>query len=88
MRESVWVGRENSVTLANRKKGGCDQNLAGKNEGLTLSPTPGIPDPRGFALVLGCDQGHMHQMLAQKPHLQFIGPQDVADRQIVGSVVA
>ena len=38
--------------------------------------------------VPGGDQRHMHQMLAQEPYLQFVGTQDVADRKIVGSVVA
>jgi hypothetical protein len=38
--------------------------------------------------VSGFSQRHVHQMLAQEPYLQLVGAQDVADRQIVGAVVA
>ena len=50
---------------------------------LTLT----IADERN-ASFLGSNQRHVHQMLAQEPHLQFIGPQHIADRQVVGSIVA
>ncbi len=48
--------------------------------------------PRDFfqqvgVLVSGFGQGHIHQMLAQEPYLQFIGPQNIADGKIVGSIV-
>src|SRR6266404_4721803 len=53
-----------------------------------------VVGPKGFCArvsrqsVFGLGQGHVHQMLAQEPYLQFVGAENVADGQVVGAVVA
>src|ERR1700756_4751809 len=36
----------------------------------------------------GMHQWNIYQMLAQKPHLQFVGTQNIADYQVIRAVVA
>lgn len=38
-------------------------------------------------LVFGFNQRHVHQVLADKPHLQFVGAQNITDHEIVGALV-
>ena len=45
---------------------------------------PGVPHSRFFRL----HQRHVNQVLAQKPDLQFVGAQHVADHQVIGAIVA
>src|ERR1700757_5536457 len=37
---------------------------------------------------VGSDQRNVHEMLGEEPHLEFIGADDVADQQIIGTVIA
>jgi hypothetical protein len=59
-----------------------------QKSGPTLRSAPTILSSDEELSVLGSNQWHVHQMLAQEPHLQFIGPQNIADCEVIGSIVA
>src|SRR5882757_8427827 len=44
--------------------------------------------PGYFSRLFIQDQGHLDQVLAYEPGLEFVGPEDVADDEVVGALVA
>jgi len=42
----------------------------------------------GLSRILRNHQRHVHEVLVQKPLLQFVGAQDITDDQVIGALVS
>src|SRR5579884_4233180 len=66
--------------------------LAGNTKGLAVSRISGVGKGAASAapgrLFAGFNQRNVHEVLADEPDLEFVGPQHIADDHVVGTIVA
>ena len=81
-------GRRRSCLRADYALGGVNRVFSGKTGWLEASPQCGRLSVCGGRSIYRFDQRHVHKMLADEPHLQFVGTEHITDHKIVGAVIS